>query len=233
MRYSAIPLSSIAMLAIVSTAQAQQTIPRMSDSADAAIQQRAAAHMRNVRGAENPTAIPYGIKLRKFFRQADRQLVTDTGREQLKAALQLSQTDWELLTAAAQRDRSAMDAIERADQKRMQDICQRASAGELEPAAVGRSLTEAQDQNEKALTQHYKALVKRLSLDGQRALLSYVDTKAIRSMSYGRIDFEGLLAEFPEMAADVARKCTNSSEEASPPQEASGTNRGFTTGSEQ
>jgi hypothetical protein len=233
MRYSAIPLTLSAVVLILSAnlAQAQQAAPSVSDSSDAAIQQRAAAHMRTVRGIEDAASIPYGIKLRKFFRQVDRQLVTDEGRDRLKATLQLSHPDWELLTTAAQRNRSAMDAIEQADQKRMRDICQRASVGELEPAALGRSLTQAHDQHEKALTQHYKALVERLSPEGQRALLSYVDGTVSRSMSYGRIDFEGLLTEFPEIAADLARKCASSAEPGLP-QEATGTSNGFAAGEE-
>jgi hypothetical protein len=181
---------------------------------DTAIQQRAAAYVRSVRGAENPTAIPQGVKLRKFFRQADRQLLSDTGRDQLKAALQFSQGDWELLTAAAQRDRSVMDAIEQASQVRMQNACQRISAGNLEPAAIGRSLSEAEDQNEQALTEYYTAFVDRLSPDGQRALLSYVDNTVSRSMTYGRIDFESVFAEFPELSAQIVSSCASSAETA-------------------
>jgi len=168
--------------------------------------------MRHVRGAENPAAIPFGIKLRKFFDQAERQLFTDAAREQLRVSLQLSPADWDLVTAAAQGDRSALHAIERAAQQRMRDMCQRISAGNLEPAAIGRALTEAEDENEQALTQHYSTLVNRLSADGQRALLSYVDNTVIRSMGYGRIDFEGLLAEFPEIAAQVVSACANPAE---------------------
>ena len=232
MRYSAIPLTLSAIVVILSAslAQAQQAAPSVSDSSDAAIQQRAAAHIRHVRGAENPTAIPYGIRLRAFFLHADRQLVTDAGRDQLKAALQLSPADWDVLTAAAQRDRSAMNAIEQAGQKRMQDICLRVSSGNLEPAVIGRSLTEAEDQHEQALTQHYKALVTRLSADGQRALLSYVDNTVTRSMSYGRVDFEGLLAEFPEIAAQVASNCASPAQ--SVPQEAAAPGSRFAPGSE-
>lgn len=234
MRYSAVALSSVVLLGTICaiSAHAQQSTATMSDSGDAGIQQRAAAHMTHVRGADNPAAIPLGIKLRKFFRQADRQLVTDAGRDQLKGALQLSKADWDLLTAAAQRDRSAIDAIEQADQKRVQDICRRTAAREIEPTAIGRLLTEAQDKNEDALTQHYRAVVARLSSEGQRALLSYVDNTAIKSMSYGRVDFEGLIAEFPEMAADIARKCAN---QAGVPQqqEAASSDNGFAADSEQ
>ena len=59
-----------------------------------------------------------------------------------------------------------------------------------------------------------------------------MDNTAIKSMSYGRVDFQGLIAEFPEMAAHIARKCANQvsapqqQEEASP-------NNGFVDGSEQ
>lgn len=193
----------------VSSLHAQQSTTHMSSSEDASIQQRAAVHMHGVRGAENPTAIPLGIKFRKFFRHAEKQLLTDAGRNQLKAALRLTQADWDLLTAAAQRDRSVRDAIAQAGQRQMQDVCQRVSAGNLEPAEIGRSLTEAEDQNEQDLSQHYKALVDQLSADGQRALLSYVDSIMSRSLSYGRIDFEGLLAEFPELAAQVVRQCAD------------------------
>ena len=170
MRYSAVALSSVVLLGTVCviSAHAQQSTATMSDSGDAAIQQRAAAHISHVRGAENPAAIPFGIKLRKFFRLSRlRQLVTDAGRNQLKAALQLSTADWDLLTAAAQRDRSAIDVMEQADQKRVQDICRRTAARQLEPTAIGRLLTEAQDNNEEALTQHYRGIVARLSSEGQ------------------------------------------------------------------
>lgn len=158
MKYSPIALFSIAHRYLRKLRPSAAIDTSMSNSGDSAIQQRAAAHMRSVRGAENPTAIPLGIKFRMFFRQADRHLLTDTGRDQLKAALQLSQADWELLTAAAQRNRSAMDAIELASQQRMQNVCQRVSVGNLEPAAIGRSLREADDQHEQALTQHLREM---------------------------------------------------------------------------
>lgn len=232
MRYSAIPLTLSAVVLILSASlvQAQQAAPIVSNSSDAAIQQRAAAHIRHVRGADNPGAIPYGLRLRAFFRHADRQLVTDAGRDQLKAALQLSPADWDVLTTAAQRDHSAMNAIEQAGQKRMQAICQRVSSDNLEPAAIGRSLTEAEDQHEQALTQHYKALVSRLSADGQRALLSYVDGTVTRTMGYGRVDFEGLLAEFPEIAAQVVSNCANPAQPL--PQDAANPDNQFAPGSD-
>ena len=223
------------MIVILSAgvANGQQATSSVSDSNDAAIQQRAAAHMRRVRGADNPAAIPSGIKLETFVRQASRQLVTDAGRDQLKAALQFSQEDWNLLTTVVQRDRSAVEEIERSDQQRVTDLCRRASEGGIEPAAFGRLLTEAEDLKENALAAHYrKALVEQLSANGQRALLSYIDSSVIESMTYGRINFEGLLAEFPELARDIANRGANE-EAISPPEESSdGTFKGFTSGSE-
>lgn len=58
------------------------------------------------------------------------------------------------------------------------------------------------------LSAHYRKVVDDLSIEGHRAVLEYVERMVAPAMTYGNIDFEGMLLEAPEVfAAHIQNSC--------------------------
>lgn len=186
----------------------------MTDSSNTAVQQRASQYMRVIKGMEEPASIPYGIKMHRFFRSVASPATAKAVHATLVQECGLSESDWGILAAFTAGDGDVQAALDAEAKKRTAVVCEHLALSSLTPADLinaGAQMNQADDKYEAQLTAHYTGPVESLSSSGQAIVRNYVDTTVARTMSYGRTDFAGLFAEFPEMGQQLARNCASQS----------------------
>jgi hypothetical protein len=176
------------------------------------IQARFAAHTTEKKRAHDPSTIPLGSKVSSFFRRyTSSDMAYGESRERLSSTLSLNEFDLEELVSAAAAERDFELQLSVRSSAAMQDLCKSASIstdGVVDIVAFGAQMTALDDADEQERTSHYEKILSALSDDGRAKLLAMIDREIAPTLTYGRIDWASLFAEFPnEFSVHMAVTC--------------------------
>lgn len=153
-------------------------------------------------GMTNPQAIPYGIAMERVFWRFERarEQGDDTLRGEVRLTLPATESDVEILAAAAAESRQVSAEVRNDALEQYDTLCRAildAPPQALDALSVAERFTAIQTEQATRLTAHYREIVSRLSPAAAADLESYVDANIRVGLRWGP-DLVGLALEVPQ-----------------------------------
>lgn len=169
------------------------------------IDERLQQHHVQIKGAEQPHAIPFAALMESFFRaygyeQDDAGLIRS-----LRLHMPLDERDATTLAREIRAKGPSTESEELSARARDLSSALAQTSDAAEASRLGREMNKVQQESESIRENRYRAALDKLSVVGRRSVEEYLSRDVAPRITHIRVDYEGLYAEAARLLPEIKR----------------------------